>query len=61
MKRSMFFATSAFAGAIATSLSAETSCDATLMHGSIAQLSAAHATVELSVLIDAAPLRSGPR
>lgn len=36
-------------------LSAETACDATLMQGSLAQLSATHATVHSSVLIDATP------
>ncbi len=51
----MFFATSALAAAISTQLSADTSCDATLMHGNIAQISATHATVDTSVLIDATP------
>ncbi len=55
MKLSMFLATSSLAAVISTSLSAETSCDATLMHGSIAQLSATYATVDTSVLIDATP------
>lgn len=55
MKLSIFLATSALAAAFSTSLTAETSCDATLMHGSIAQLSTTYATVETSVLIDATP------
>jgi hypothetical protein len=40
--------------ALSTPLFAETPCDATLMHGSIAQLSATHATVETSAFINAA-------
>ncbi|RED18843.1 SRPBCC family protein [Pontivivens insulae] len=55
MKPSLFFATSAFAAVISTPLMADTACDATLMFGSITQLSATHATVDTSVLIDAAP------
>ncbi|WP_298845351.1 SRPBCC family protein [uncultured Roseobacter sp.] len=55
MKLSMFVGTSALAVAISSPLSAETACDATLMQGSIAQLSATHATVDTSMLIDAAP------
>ena len=55
MKRSMFIAASALAAAISAPLSAETVCDATMMQGSIAQLSATHATLHTSVLIEAAP------
>ena len=55
MKPAMPLAASVLAAALSTSLSAETACDATLMQGSIAQLSATHATVDTSVLIDAAP------
>ncbi len=55
MKLSMFIATSALAVAISTPLAAETACDATMMHGSIAQLSDTHATVNTSVLINATP------
>ena len=56
MKFSTIFAASALAAAISMPLSADTACDATLMHGSIAQLGASHATVVTSVLIDAAPV-----
>ena len=55
MKLSMFIAASALSATISTALSAETACDATLMQGSIAQLTDTHATVHTSVLIDAAP------
>ncbi|WP_224815516.1 SRPBCC family protein [Hasllibacter sp. MH4015] len=55
MKLSTFLAASALTAVISTPLSAETSCDATLMHGSITQLSATHAIVDTSVLIDATP------
>ncbi|WP_339772289.1 SRPBCC family protein [uncultured Pseudosulfitobacter sp.] len=41
--------------AFSAPLAAETSCDARLMSGSIAQLSPTHATVDTSVLINAAP------
>jgi len=34
-------------------LSAETACDATMMSGSISQLSETHATVDTSILINA--------
>ncbi len=58
MKLSMFIAASALATVISTSLTAETSCDATLMQGSIAQHRATHATVDTTVLIDATPWRN---
>ena len=51
---STFLAAPLFAVALGAPLSAETSCDATMMSASIAQLSATHATVNTSVLIDAA-------
>jgi len=38
-----------------TPLAADTACNAHLMRGSVAQLSPTHATVDTSVLIDAAP------
>lgn len=41
--------------ALGTAALAETPCDATMMQGSIAQLSTTHATVETSILIEAAP------
>lgn len=41
--------------AFSAPLAADTSCDARLMSGSIAQLSPTHATVDTSVLINAAP------
>lgn len=41
--------------ALSAPLAAETLCDATMMAGSIAQLSATHATVDTSVQINAAP------
>ncbi len=41
--------------AFSTPLAADTSCDARLMSGSIAQLSPTHATVDTSVLINAVP------
>lgn len=58
MKRFFYFTSTILAVpllAVATStpLSADTPCDATLMSGSIAQLSATHATVDTSILIDA--------
>ena len=40
---------------LGTTALAETPCDATMMQGSIAQLSTPHATVQTSILIDAAP------
>ncbi|MCG3267071.1 SRPBCC family protein [Yoonia sp. I 8.24] len=52
-----FFAV-AFNGPLLAQISAQDpnmACDATLAHGSIAQLSATHATIHTSVLIDAAP------
>ena len=55
MKPSTFITASALAAAISSPLSAETACDATLMQGSIAQLTDTHATVHTSILIDAAP------
>ncbi|MEO9826305.1 MAG: SRPBCC family protein [Paracoccaceae bacterium] len=55
MKLSMFIAASVLTAVIYTPLSAETACDATLMQGSIAQLTDTHATVQTSVLIDATP------
>lgn len=55
MKLSMFITTSVFAAAISTQLSAEAACDATMMQGRIAQVSATHATVHTSVLINATP------
>ncbi len=55
MKFSTFIAASATAAAISTPLAAETACEATMMQGSITQLSATHATVHTSVLIDATP------
>ena len=55
MKLSLFLAASILAVATSTPPSAETACNATLMHGSIAQLSDTHATVDTSVLIDASP------
>ena len=55
MKQSLFITASALAAAISTPLSAQTACDATMMQGSIAQLSATHATVDTSVLINATP------
>lgn len=55
MKLSELIAASALAAAISTPLPAETACDATMMHGSIAQLSETHATVDTSVLINATP------
>lgn len=44
-----------FAIAISTPVWADMPCDATLMSGSVVQLSATHATVHTSILIDAAP------
>lgn len=41
--------------AFSTPLAADTSCDAHLMSGSIAQLSPTHATVDTSVLVNAVP------
>lgn len=41
--------------ALSAPLSAEASCDETLMSGSISQLTATHATVHTSVVIDAKP------
>ena len=61
MKLSMFIATSTLAAALSTPLFAETACDGTMEHGSIAQLSDTHATVDTSVLINATPARSGRR
>ena len=55
MKLSMFITASALAAAISTPLFAETACDATMMHGSIAQLSDTQAIVDTSVLINATP------
>lgn len=55
MKFSKFTAAGTLAAVISTPLSAETACDATMMHGSIAQLSDTHSTVDTSVLIDATP------
>lgn len=55
MKLSMFIATSTLAAALSTPLFAETACDGTMEHGSIAQLSDTHATVDTSVLINATP------
>jgi len=55
MKLSILITASAFAAAITTPLSAETACEATMMHGSIDQLSDTHATVDTSVLINATP------
>ncbi|WP_161489462.1 SRPBCC family protein [Sulfitobacter sp. EhC04] len=48
-------AASLLAIAFSAPLAADTSCDARLMSGSIAQLSPTHATVDTSVLINAAP------
>ena len=53
MKLTILVTAGAFAAAISTPLSAETACDATMMHGSISQLSDTHATVDTSVLINA--------
>ena len=58
MKRFFFLRLTAFALpllaiVITTPVSADTPCDATLMSGSIAQLSPTHATVDTSVLINA--------
>ena len=58
MKRSQIIALARLAGpvfalALTSPVSADTACDATLMSGSIAQLSATHATVDTSVLINA--------
>ena len=58
MKSSFFLRSTAFALpllaiVITTPVSADTPCDATLMNGSIAQLSPTHATVDTSVLINA--------
>ncbi len=55
MKPSLFLATGTLAIVTSKSLSAENSCDAPLMHGNIAQISATHATVDTSVRIDASP------
>lgn len=55
MKLSIFITASALAAAISTPLSAETACNANMMHGSISQLSDTHATVDTSVLINALP------
>ncbi len=55
MKFSVFITTSVFAAAISTPLSAETACDATMMQGSIAQVTETHATIHTSVLVDASP------
>ncbi|MGX9356680.1 SRPBCC family protein [Roseobacteraceae bacterium S113] len=55
MKLSLFITASALAAAISTPPFAETVCDATMMHGSITQLSDTHATVDTSVLINATP------
>lgn len=55
MKLTILVTAAAFAAAISTPLSAETACDATMMHGRIAQLSDTHATVDTSVLINATP------
>lgn len=55
MKLPMFLTTSALVAVLSTPLIADTSCDATLMAGSIAQLSATRATVDTSILIDATP------
>jgi len=40
---------------LGTTALAETPCDATMMHGSIAQLGTTHATVQTSILIEATP------
>lgn len=61
MKRSYSIAATRLAApllavALGAPLSAGTACDATMMSGDIAQLSATHATVNTSVLIDAAPV-----
>lgn len=58
MKRLFLFTSTSlaaplFAVVVGTPLSADTPCDATLMSGSIAQVSATHATVDTTVLIDA--------
>ncbi len=60
MNRSFFSSSTAVAApllaiALSTPLAADTPCDTHLMSGSIAQLNPTHATVETSVLIDAAP------
>lgn len=60
MNRSFLFTSTACAApllaiAFSTPLAADTPCDAHLMSGSIAHLSPTHATVDTSVLIDAAP------
>ncbi|MFK7838512.1 MAG: SRPBCC family protein [Sulfitobacter sp.] len=54
MKLSFLFPVTAIAALLSAPLSAKSACDATLMSGSIAQLSATHATVDTSILIDAA-------
>ena len=58
MNQSFLFTSTALAApllaiAFSTPLAADTSCDARLMSGSIAQLSPTHATVDTSVLINA--------
>ncbi|MFV1878642.1 SRPBCC family protein [Nioella sp.] len=60
MNRSFPFASTAVAApllaiAFSSPLAADTPCDTRLMSGSIAQLSQTHATVDTSVLINAAP------
>jgi len=51
-----FFTAIGFSAATFSSATfAEASCDATMMQGSIAQLSATHATVSTSILIKASP------
>lgn len=55
MNFSIFALASAFVVAGSATVSAETACDATQMRGSIAQLSANHASVDTSVLINASP------
>lgn len=54
LRTSTVLAAPFFAVVFSAPLSAETSCNATIMNGNIAQLSATHATVDTSILINAA-------
>ena len=55
LSTALFTAIGFTATALGTTALAETPCDATMMQGSIAQLSTTHATVQTSILIEAAP------